>query len=106
MFEDKLGKPIEKEFIKSRDNAERKCLRMSGMQLDQNATDQFLTKSYSKNGPMSEFKDAVVQLISEVEKVEKQRIHGITNMSTMSIIRIVSDAMFREARHEFGTKDE
>ncbi|CAH8829631.1 unnamed protein product [Trichobilharzia szidati] len=38
MFEDKLGKPIEKEFIKSRDNAERKCLRMSGMQVDKNGT--------------------------------------------------------------------
>nr|CAH8860610.1 unnamed protein product [Trichobilharzia regenti] len=100
-----LGNLIEKDFIQSRENVEEKCLRMSGMQLDQNAANEILTKSDSTSEPVSEFRGAVAQLISEVEKVEKLRIDRLSNQTPLSIANIAVNAMFREAYHKFGQKE-
>ncbi|CAH8862015.1 unnamed protein product [Trichobilharzia szidati] len=102
--EEDLEETMEMEFMQSRENVEQKCLRMSGMQLDQNAIDEFLTKSDLTNVPMSEFKDAVVQMISAVQKFEKFRIDRYPNESPSSIMNTAVSEMFREASHEFGKK--
>ncbi|CAH8862448.1 unnamed protein product [Trichobilharzia szidati] len=95
LAEEDLQVSMEEEFVQSRDNVERKCFQMSGMQLDRNAVDEFLTKSNSTNEKISEFKNAVVQMISEVQRLEKFRIDRFPTYNTM----------YRELLHEFGRKD-
>ncbi|CAH8862442.1 unnamed protein product [Trichobilharzia szidati] len=105
LAEEDLQVSMEKEFVQSRDNVERKCFQMSGMQLDRNAVDEFLTKSNSTNEKISEFKNAVVQMISEVQKFEKFRIDRFPRQIPLSIIITAVNTMFREGLHEFGRKD-
>ncbi|CAH8862133.1 unnamed protein product [Trichobilharzia szidati] len=100
------GKIIEKEFIKSREKVEQECLRMSGMQPNVTAVKMLLKKSDWKNVPKSEFGNALVQLISEVEKVEKHRIDRFHTPSPLNIVTTALDAMVQEASHDFGAKNE
>nr|CAH8838532.1 unnamed protein product [Trichobilharzia regenti] len=96
------GQFIEKEFIKSREKFEQKCQGMPGTRLGINAAKKLLKKSDWKKRPKSEFEHAVVQLISEVEKVEKQRIERLPTLTGMDIMNTVLDAMAHERDHEFG----
>nr|CAH8862209.1 unnamed protein product [Trichobilharzia regenti] len=47
---------------------------------------EFFKKSDGRNAPMSEFKEAVVQLVSEVEKVEKHRINRLHTQLPLDIM--------------------
>nr|CAH8860785.1 unnamed protein product [Trichobilharzia regenti] len=105
-IEEDAEDPFENEFIVSRENVEKKCLRMSGMKLNKNGANEFLTKSDQKNVRISEFKDAVVQLISEVEMVEKHRIDRLHIQSPTSIVNTAVNVMQQEDYHEFGDEYE
>ncbi|CAH8862365.1 unnamed protein product [Trichobilharzia szidati] len=82
------GEIIEREFIKSREKVEQECLQISGMQPNITA--------------MSEFHAAVVELTSEVEKLEKERIQRFQTLTPLDIMNTALNAMERELVHEFG----
>nr|CAH8862215.1 unnamed protein product [Trichobilharzia regenti] len=81
-----LGIATESEFVKLRRTVEQKCQIMSGIQIDAKTAKEFFKKSDGRNAPMSEFKEAVVQLVSEVEKVEKHRINRLHTQLPLDIM--------------------
>nr|CAH8862168.1 unnamed protein product [Trichobilharzia regenti] len=96
------GEIIEREFIKSREKFEQECLRISRIQPNETSNEILLKKSDGKNLPISELQYDLVQLMSEVEKVEKLRIERFHTLTALDIMNIALDTMQRERDHEFG----
>ncbi|CAH8862279.1 unnamed protein product [Trichobilharzia szidati] len=94
-------KIFEREFVKSRGKVEQECLRISGMQPNITAAKISLKKSDQKIEVMSKFHAAVVEMISELEKIEKLRIQRFQELNPYDIVDTALNAMVRERDHEF-----